>query len=58
MSRSRKHAGSMNAAPRVGQAGSTALGGDGFILVRHAETAVVDDALQRIADGVQVTLGA
>jgi hypothetical protein len=45
-------------APRVGQASSTALGGDGFILVRHAETAVVDDALQRIADSVRVTLRA
>jgi hypothetical protein len=45
-------------APQVGQASSNALGGDGFILVRHAETAVVDDALKRIADTVQVTLGA
>lgn len=40
-------------APRVGQASSKALGDEGFILVRHAETAVVDDALKRIADGAR-----
>jgi hypothetical protein len=42
--------------PRAGQPWTNALAGDGFVLLRHAETAVVDEALQRIADAVWVEL--
>lgn len=44
-------------APRVRQSWPDALGGAGFALPRHAETAPVDRALQRIAVGVWVDLG-
>jgi hypothetical protein len=41
-------------APTVGQLMTKAPGGNGFVLVRHTETAVVDDALKRIAAAVRV----
>ncbi len=44
-------------APRAGQPWSNAPDGDGFVLLRHAETAVVDEALKGIADAVWVELG-
>jgi hypothetical protein len=31
--------------------------GDGYIIVRHRDTAVVTDAMRRLVTGVQVELG-
>src|SRR5207302_1017296 len=44
----------VSAMPRLD--GIVAELGDGFVLVRHAETAVVDDALTRIVEAVRVLL--
>ena len=41
--------------PRVGAAKSATYTGDGYITVRHPETQVVEDALQFIAQTVQIT---
>jgi hypothetical protein len=43
-------------APQIGQPWPGALAGNGFVLLRHAETAVVDEALQRLVDAVWVEL--
>jgi hypothetical protein len=40
--------------PSVGRKGSDAPGADGFVLVRHEETRVVDAALRRIAECARV----
>src|SRR5256885_2158104 len=41
--------------PRIGASKSATYTGDGFISVRHPETQVVDDALQLIAQTLQIT---
>ena len=41
--------------PRVGAAKSATYTGDGYITVRHPDTAAVEDALQLIAQTVQIT---
>jgi biotin carboxylase len=43
--------------PAVGEARSPSYEGEGFIVVRHPETAVVEQALARIIDTVRVELG-
>ena len=42
--------------PRVGQSWSNPLSSGCFVLLRHAETAAVDEGLRRIADSVWVEL--
>jgi biotin carboxylase len=42
--------------PEVGTASSTSYEGEGFILVRHPETKVVEDAVQRIVSLMQIEL--
>ncbi len=42
--------------PRPGQPASTSYEGEGFVTVRHQETAVVQDALRRILHGLRVEL--
>jgi len=42
-------------APRVGAQKSATYTGDGFITLRHSETDVVQHALRRIAESVQIT---
>jgi hypothetical protein len=42
--------------PREGQAPSGSYEGEGFVIVRHPETAVVEDALKNIVQLVQVEL--
>ncbi len=41
-------------APRIGQARSGSHEGEGVVLVRHAETKVVDEALRRVIERVRV----
>jgi len=43
--------------PRPGQQSSASYEGDGFVILRHPETAVVGEALRRIVTGVRVELG-
>jgi hypothetical protein len=43
--------------PQPGQPSNTSYEGDGYIIVRHRETAAVTDALRRIVNGVRVELG-
>ncbi len=43
--------------PEPGQVSSGSYEGDGYIIVRHADTAVVTDALRRLVTGVRVELG-
>ena len=43
--------------PTKGQMRSSSLVGEGYVTVRHPETARVDAALKRIAEGVRVTMG-
>jgi biotin carboxylase len=43
--------------PREGQAPSTSYEGDGYVIVRHPETAVVERALRRIVESVRVERG-
>ncbi|MFN8570551.1 MAG: ATP-grasp domain-containing protein [Gemmatimonadaceae bacterium] len=43
--------------PAMGAAPSTSYEGEGFILVRHPETAVVERAVARIASTIRVELG-
>jgi hypothetical protein len=43
--------------PHIGQAPSRHYTGDGYVIVRHPETAVVRDALHRIISCVRVQLG-
>jgi len=43
--------------PRPGQPSSGSYEGDGWVIVKHPDTAVVSDALQRILTGVRVELG-
>lgn len=40
--------------PRIGQARAESYEGDGFVIVRHPETAVVERALQRVVENVRV----
>ena len=40
--------------PRIGAPKSATYTGDGYVTVRHPETKVVEDALRRIADTVQI----
>lgn len=41
--------------PRVGAPRSETYTGDGYVTVRHPETEVVEDALRRLADVVEIT---
>lgn len=43
--------------PVPGQQSSTSYEGDGWVIVRHPDTAVVTDALHRLVTGVHVELG-
>lgn len=43
--------------PRVGQPRASGYEGEGYAIVRHSETAVVEEALQRIVRLVRVELG-
>jgi formate-dependent phosphoribosylglycinamide formyltransferase (GAR transformylase) len=43
--------------PQTGQMPSTSYEGDGYIIVRHPETAVVEQALERIVSLVRLELG-
>jgi hypothetical protein len=43
--------------PELGQQSSGSYEGDGYIIVRHQETAVVVDALRKLVTGVRVELG-
>jgi len=42
--------------PQVGQAASTSYEGEGYIILRHSDTEVVRQALQRIISLVKVEL--
>ena len=43
--------------PQAGQVSSASYEGDGFVIVRHSDTAVVTDALRRLVTTVRVELG-
>ena len=43
--------------PRKGQPRAGGYEGDGYAIVRHPETAVVEEALKRIVSRVRVELG-
>jgi ATP-grasp domain len=43
--------------PQPGQQSSTSYEGDGYVIVRHPDTAVVSDALRRLVTGVRVEIG-
>jgi hypothetical protein len=43
--------------PEPGQPSSASYEGDGYIIVRHADTAVVTEAMHRLITGVRVELG-
>ena len=43
--------------PQAGQVSSASYEGDGYVIVRHPETAVVVDALRRLVTTVRVELG-
>jgi hypothetical protein len=43
--------------PQPGQVSSGSYEGDGYVIVRHPDTAVVNDALRRLVTGVRVELG-
>jgi len=43
--------------PEPGQVSSGSYEGDGYIIVRHRDTAVVTDAMRWLVTGVQVELG-
>jgi hypothetical protein len=43
--------------PEPGQMSSGSYEGDGYVIVRHPDTAVVTDALWRLITGVRVELG-
>ena len=43
--------------PEPGQLSSGSYEGDGYLIVRHRDTAVVTDALRRLVTGVRVELG-
>ncbi len=43
--------------PQVGQLPTGSYEGEGYILVRHPETSVVEDALNRIVSRIRVELG-
>jgi hypothetical protein len=42
--------------PQPGQAAGSGYEGEGYVIVRDPDTAVVEDALQRIVSGVRVEL--
>jgi hypothetical protein len=43
--------------PEPGQVSSGSYEGDGYVIVRHQDTAVVTDAMWRLITGVRVELG-
>ena len=43
--------------PEPGQLSSSSYEGEGYIIVRHPDTAVVTNALRRLVTGVRVELG-
>jgi len=43
--------------PQIGQAPAATYEGDGYIILRHPETAVVDRAIRRVVELVHVELG-
>ena len=43
--------------PRVGAAPSSSYEGDGYVILRHPQTAVVEEGLKRIVSNVRVELG-
>ena len=43
--------------PEPGQPSSGSYEGDGYVIVRHRDTAVVTDALRRLVTSVRIELG-
>ena len=43
--------------PQVGQTPSSSYEGEGYVILRHPETAVVEQALSRLISAVRVELG-
>jgi hypothetical protein len=43
--------------PQIGQAPSVSYEGEGYIVLRHPETATVEQALRRLVSLVRVELG-
>jgi hypothetical protein len=43
--------------PQPGQMPSGTYEGEGYVIVRHEDTAVVTEALQRLVSGLRVELG-
>jgi hypothetical protein len=43
--------------PKLGQPASTSYEGEGYVIVRHRDTAVVDAAVRRIVEALRVELG-
>ncbi len=43
--------------PAPGQLSSASYEGDGYVIVRHPDTAAVTEALRRLVTGVRVELG-
>ena len=43
--------------PRLGQMKSSSYEGEGFVVVRHPETAVVEKALHRLISLIRVEMG-
>jgi hypothetical protein len=43
--------------PEPGQVSSGSYEGDGYVIVRHPDTAVVTDAMWQLVTGVRVELG-
>ena len=43
--------------PEPGQVSSGSYEGDGYVIIRHPDTAVVTDAMWRLVTGVRVELG-
>jgi hypothetical protein len=43
--------------PRIGASPSTSYEGDGYVILRHPETSVVEEGLKRIVTSVRVELG-
>jgi hypothetical protein len=42
--------------PEPGQPASSSYEGEGWVIVRHPDTAVVQDALRQIVEGIRVDL--
>ena len=43
--------------PEPGQLSSDSYEGDGYVILRHPDTAVVEDAMRNLVTGVRIELG-